>query len=107
MAMSSPSKDDKKKNENAIIESGKGLPEGNPEERPLKYFQVVCPKCRAANGYPCTFGTVASRNGSHHIIDPYSIHISRVLLYEAYVHNKVNELGINANGIPATGGLKE
>ncbi len=84
-----PSKDDKAK-----VESGRDLPEGTLNEKPVKYYEVLCPKCKARPGYPCTYGYVGGRS----VIDLWSIHIARVMLYEAYALNQVNELGIDSHG---------
>jgi hypothetical protein len=78
----------------------------NPEPL-LKFYEVLCPKCRARPGYPCTFGESNTPAGKKPNIDPWSIHISRVLLYEAFALGTVNELGIGKNGIPIKGGIPE
>jgi hypothetical protein len=101
-----PNKDDVRKN--AIVESGKDLPEGNaPMEAPIKYHEVICPKCRARPGYPCTFGMADTPQGKKVILDVWSIHIARVMAWEAYAAGQINELAIDAKGHPIRGGIPE
>jgi len=76
-SMTPPSKDDRK---TTIVESGRNFPEGELKEEVIKYYQVTCPKCRAQAGYPCTFGGY----GQQYRLDPWSIHIARVILYERF-----------------------
>ncbi len=64
------------------------------EVKPIHLYQVRCPKCKAMPGYPCTFGEANTPAGKKMILDVWSIHISRVLLYEAYALGTVNESGI-------------
>jgi hypothetical protein len=91
MIMVPPEKPDTKAH--PIVESGKGLPEGQPREELLKYYKVLCPKCRNLPGFPCTFGQVDTPAGKKLVVDVWSIHIARVLAYEAYALGTVDMFG--------------
>ncbi len=57
----------------------------------LRFYKVICPKCRAMPGKPCHFGRESR-------VDLFSIHIARIDLYEAYALGSVNELGVSNRG---------
>jgi len=100
--MSQPDKNDTKKGPIIPVqESGRDLPEDEPKQESLKYYQVLCPKCRARPGFPCCFNLV----GEKPKLDPWSIHIARISAYEAYMIGVINELGIDSNGKMLRGSL--
>jgi len=106
MSLTPPTKDDKKPT-TAIVESGKNYPEGQPKDETIRFYEVICPKCRARPGYPCTFGEANTPQGKKVILDVFSIHIMRVLAYEAYMRGELNELAIDRKGHPVRGGMPE
>lgn len=90
-SMTPPEKPDTK---NIPLESGKGLPEGDPKIETIRYYKVFCPKCRAFPGQPCKF---------RGIVDYYSIHIPRIILFEAFELGSVDANGMGRNGKPNWG----
>jgi hypothetical protein len=90
MSLHPPEPPDSKKN--AIVETGKEYAEGDPRLEPIKYYKVVCPRCKAQPGFPC-FTDLKRRS-----VDYRTICISRVLLYEAFILGTTDVNGISKNG---------
>ena len=67
-----------KKNEIVPVhESGRDYPEGMPKEEPIKFYKVICPRCKAQAGFPCF---VNKRMGVSYTM----VCIARVILYESF-----------------------
>ncbi len=68
----------KKKEIAPTYESSKGLMDEreSPSEVPIKFYKVICPRCKAQAGFPCF---VNKRMGVSYTV----VCIARVILYEA------------------------
>lgn len=65
---------------NAIVpvhESGRGYSEGDAKEEYVKWYKIICPRCKAQVGFPC----YEDKRG---IVDYRTICIARVVAYEAF-----------------------
>jgi hypothetical protein len=84
-----PVDSDKRK---AVVESGKGLPEGEPKEEIFIIWNVRRPRCGAEPGFPCTMGKKSSVTNLMQTCN------ARFLLWQAYALGTVDVNGMGKSG---------